>query len=261
MPSSGIVKITLIGSRHVVSLVDLPQSDAAAHRRQDAAVGQVHLGGVDLSLIGGHLTFVLLDQGLLGVELLLRNGFLRNEPPVALEIDLCPLEEGLIARLLPLHLLKRGFVLARVDLGKEIAFLHLLAFREVDTVQIAADLGSHRHRCQRRYGAERVLRDVDVTGPDGRRYNRHRSSGSRTRCGLSRRRRAVNPPRRRGSHQQKEGNAQEAPPPRNTFLRWFQLPSVPQALRRSVIHVTPPVWPMPISYGARQSSTAETLGR
>ena len=46
------------------------------HRRDDPRVPEVHLGALELDLLDQHQLLVLLDQGRLGVDLLLGDGVL-----------------------------------------------------------------------------------------------------------------------------------------------------------------------------------------
>ena len=61
-----------IPRRDVVSLVHLAQADAAGDRRGDVAVDQVDFRGLDGRLVGGDGADVLIHQGTLRIDLLLR---------------------------------------------------------------------------------------------------------------------------------------------------------------------------------------------
>ena len=99
--SSGIGNTTAIGcswaittrpfaSRrvHDVAGIDLAQADAPADRRGDARVGELQPGVVDRRLVGLHRALVLPHQRFLRVDLLLRDRVLREQRPVALEVEL-----------------------------------------------------------------------------------------------------------------------------------------------------------------------------
>ena len=67
-----------------------------------------------------------------------------------------------VARQLTAHLVQRRLIGPRIDLGQHIAGLDHLAFGEIDLDQHAADLRAHRSGGQRRHGAQRIERDIDV---------------------------------------------------------------------------------------------------
>ena len=136
----------------VIAGVNLAQPDAAGDRRDDAAIGQVQLLGVDLGLIGLHDRRLLLHRRRLGVEGLARDRVLCDERLVALQIDLGVFQRGLILRQLRLGLSQRDLVGPRVDLGEEIALVDHLAFLEGDLDELPVDLrldGDHRERGHR----------------------------------------------------------------------------------------------------------------
>ena len=121
-----------IARRHVVALVDLPQADPAGDRRGDVAVGEVQLRAVHGALVRLCHPLVLGDQRPLRVDLLLRDGVLRRERDVAVEVDLRLLELRLRLEELPLGLLEGRLVGARVDDRKDVALVHHLALGELD---------------------------------------------------------------------------------------------------------------------------------
>ena len=59
-----------IGHLDVIALIDLAQADPPADRRDDAAISDVEVGGVDLRLVARHRRLVLRDQELLVLNLL-----------------------------------------------------------------------------------------------------------------------------------------------------------------------------------------------
>jgi len=87
-------------------------------------------------LIGLQRRFVLADQRLLRVELLTGNRVLLDQQAVAREIELRVLEQGLVARQLPVGLLELHLERARIDLGQEIAGADKLPFLESQTHQL-----------------------------------------------------------------------------------------------------------------------------
>ena len=64
--------------RHVVARVDRAQADAAGHRRGDAGVVEVELGGRLGGAVGDHGAFELLDQRGLRVDVLARDRVLAS---------------------------------------------------------------------------------------------------------------------------------------------------------------------------------------
>ena len=88
------------------------------------AIGQIELEGLDLGLVGGHLSFGLLDQEALIVHLLTRHGILLEKNLVTTQVGLRLREHGLVMREGALRLQQRNLVRPWVDLGEEIAFAH-----------------------------------------------------------------------------------------------------------------------------------------
>ena len=208
-----------VARRDVVALVDLAQSDAAVERRQDVAILQVDLGGLDRGGIGFHRALILRDQRDLRVERLARHRVLRGQPLVAREIDLRALQQRLVARQIALGLRQRRLIGPRVDLGDQIAFLDLVAFLEIDLDQIAADLASDRDGRERGDGAERIEIDSDVALADGLRHDRHRrrvaaAAPLRLGCGL-----VLGPPDDAGDDQQQHEAGRDKAPGRSRLRR------------------------------------------
>ena len=92
----------------VIAGVDQPQADAAADRRDDVAIGDVELGGVDLRLIGRHRRLVLRDEEDLILDLLARDRILLAQRLVAREIGLRLRVQRRVLGELPLRLGERG---------------------------------------------------------------------------------------------------------------------------------------------------------
>ena len=63
---------------------------------------QVDLGGFDRRAVGFDRALVLRDQRHLRIERLARHGILRGEALIAGQIDLCALQQRLVARQCPL---------------------------------------------------------------------------------------------------------------------------------------------------------------
>ncbi|MDT4841778.1 hypothetical protein FQZ97_756500 [compost metagenome] len=158
--------------RDVVARVHRPQADAPAHRRRDAAPGQVELGGVFVGAVDGHGAFELLDQGGLGVDVLAGDGVLAEQRLVALQRDARRGQLGLVALAGTGGLRQRVLEGLRVDGGEHVALLDHLAFLEQHGREHARHLRLHRHVGQRRDRAQRfeLHRDVGLPrdgGADG----------------------------------------------------------------------------------------------
>ncbi|MPM55205.1 hypothetical protein SDC9_101998 [bioreactor metagenome] len=137
-----------------VAQIRLAQAKPPGNRRGDACVAQLQLGRIHLRLVRGDRAFVLAHQRGLGVHLLVGDGVLRLQLFVTLKIKLGVLEQRLIAQQRALHLVQRGLVAARVDLGQQLAGLHLVAFLEVQLDQLARCLGTHHRRGPCVHGAD-----------------------------------------------------------------------------------------------------------
>ena len=121
--------IRLVG-RDVIALVDLTQADAAVHRRNNVAISDVELVGVDHTLIRLDLSFFLFDEPSLVLDRLHGDRVLLLKGLVAREIRLRLLQQSLVFGERSLRLLERGLVGPRIDQFQEIALLYPLAFRE-----------------------------------------------------------------------------------------------------------------------------------
>jgi len=179
-----------IGRANDVARVHQAQPDSTADRRGDAAVGQLELGHVDLSLVELDDAFVLVRQRLLGIELLLRDRILGPQPAVPLHIEPGVLEERLVAHHLSLGLGQLHLEGPRVDLGQQLAALDELALPEQDLHQLAVDAALDGDGVERRDGAEAVEVDGDVPLSRRHRHHRHAARGgrrgpSRARLGLA----------------------------------------------------------------------------
>ena len=192
-----------IGRLQIVAGVDEPQADAAADRRDDAAIGDVELGGVDLRLVGADRRLVLRDGERLILDLLAGDRILLFERLVTRKVGLGLVEQRRILGELRLRQRQRRLIGTRVDLGEEVALLDHLPFLEADLHQPAGDLGLDGDRGERRHGAERVDRDRHVA--DRRRRVAHGlRRPARTRSGIA----SSAPARRLAS------SARQATPPR-----------------------------------------------
>ena len=134
-----------------VALIDEPQSDTAAQRRRNLAINQLQFLVVNLRLIRANRAFELSNSRFLRVQLLLRNHALFDQLIVAIIVDSRIDELGLVAGQLPFHLLQCNLEGARVDLGKEVAFLYKLALREIDLLERSIDSALHGHSVESGY--------------------------------------------------------------------------------------------------------------
>ncbi len=164
-----------IARLHVIAGIDLAQPDPPADRRDDVAVDEVELLGVDLRLIGLNGADILLHQRRLRVEDLPGDRVFRDQGAVARQIDLGILEQRLIFCQLPFGLLERDLVGTRIDLSEKIALVDDLAFLEGDFGQLAGDLGLDRHRRERGDRTEPAEHDRHIALADLGRADRHRA--------------------------------------------------------------------------------------
>ena len=123
-----------------VARINQPQPDPAIDGRADLAVAEIDHGGVDLRLILRHQRLILRHGGALGVGLLGRGVGIGGKPGIAGEVDACIGQIGLVLRLLGLGQIQRGLIAAWVDLGEQVARLHVLTFLEIHRDQLAVDL-------------------------------------------------------------------------------------------------------------------------
>ena len=88
--------------------------------RGDPGVNQLQLGVVDLPLVELDGALELAHQGLLGVILLFGDGILAGQDPVALQVHLGVLQQGLVPDHLPLGLGQLRLIGPRVDFRQEL---------------------------------------------------------------------------------------------------------------------------------------------
>ena len=171
---------------HQVALVDQPDAGAAGDRRDDVGIGENGARIVDHGLIELDQRLELLDQRLLGVELLLVDGIGGGKPGVAFEIEPGIGELRFVLRLLGHRLIVLRLIGGRIDLGEHEALRNVLAFGEGNVDELAVDLRAHGHGIERARGADAVEIDRHVGRLGGDREHRNRL----------RRRRCAPPPRR-----------------------------------------------------------------
>ncbi len=145
------------------------------------AIRKIELGGGDIGLVELHRSLVLpddIDLVLLGLR---RDRVLGFEPLIAGEVHLGLGQRCLIVRELPLRLIERRLIGARIDQKQRLPCLYLIPLSKIDRHDPAVDPRSY---------VDRVLRlDRTQRGHDGRHilsFNlgcRHRNSRRRRRGG------------------------------------------------------------------------------
>ncbi len=130
---------------HIVAGIHLAQPDPPGDRGGDVAIVDVQPGVGDGGLVGLDHALVLLDQGRLGVDLLLGDGVLGRQGAVTLQVQPRIGQGRLVLQQLALRLLQGDHIGPVVDLGQALARPDHLAFLEVDPHQIAGDARLHDH--------------------------------------------------------------------------------------------------------------------
>ncbi len=132
----------------------MPQSHTPIERRGNVAVNDLQLRGLDLRLIGADCSLKLIHQGLLRVDLLLRNAAGGNQRRITLQVQLGVAQLRLVTKQLRLHLIELSLEGTRVNLNEQFALLDVLPLSEVYVhdlpVDPALDVGGIecRHRTQ-----------------------------------------------------------------------------------------------------------------
>ncbi len=108
---------------------------------------------VDARPVGHDRGFILAHEGRLGIEGLPRDRILRNQGPVALEVEVGVLQQRLVLLQRAGGLLQGDLVGPRINHGQQITLLDELALGEGDLDELARDLGFNGHRRERRYGS------------------------------------------------------------------------------------------------------------
>ncbi len=86
----------------------------------------------------------------MGVKLLFRDGVLRQQRLVTLQIQLGVSQQRLVVRHVPLGLLQHDLVGARIHLGDQLALLDKVAFLHRDTHQLSVNPVTHQYGIKRR---------------------------------------------------------------------------------------------------------------
>ena len=158
---------------HNVAGVHQAQPHSPTDRRGDPAVDQIHLDALDLSLIVLDGPFILTDQSLLGIQLLLLDRILRPQHLIALQVEPRVLQQSLVARQLSLELSQLRFERTRVDFSQQVPLVDELTFLEPDAHQLSIDAGMDGDGIQRSDRSKSVEVDADVPRFRRRCHHRH----------------------------------------------------------------------------------------
>ena len=123
--------------------IGLQKPQAAGHRRVDLCVAQLHTGVVHLGLVGGRTRLQLPHQRALGLQLLAGHRILPIEPLVTRQIGTGILQLSLVLRLGAARLVQAGLQRARIQLGQQLAGLHVRPFLEMHAQQPPFHLRHH----------------------------------------------------------------------------------------------------------------------
>ena len=74
---------------HHVARINVAQTDASVERRGDVAEAQIQPRGFDLGIVAQERRGVLLDHGLLGVELLAGREIAAHQRIISRQVGLC----------------------------------------------------------------------------------------------------------------------------------------------------------------------------
>ena len=110
-----------VAAAYEVADVHLAQPEPAGNGRDDLRERQLQLRVVHLGVVGLDCALDLLDQRLLGRELLPGNELALEQRLEVLQVGARVVQPGLVLRLLPLGLRQRDLVGTRVDLGQDLA--------------------------------------------------------------------------------------------------------------------------------------------
>src|SRR3954453_905071 len=141
---------------HDVAGVKERETPSAADRRLDRGVTEIGLRIVDGGVVALHLRSQLIDQRLLGIEILLGLELLFRELLKSLQVQLVVPQVGLVLGLLRHRLLESRGKGALVDLQKRIALLHHLTLLEEHLRDLTVDTALDRYRPEWRDDSETV---------------------------------------------------------------------------------------------------------
>ena len=129
------------GRRHIVAGIDLPQTDAAIDRRNDAAVSQVQLGTIDRRLVAGDGAFESSERGFQRVQVLLGDDSLLVQHLVAIVLGFRVGQLSFIFLQIGLGLRQRHLVGTRIDQDQQVAGFDVLAFLKIHLHDLAINAG------------------------------------------------------------------------------------------------------------------------
>ena len=151
-----------IRASHQRAQIDAFQAQTPLDRRRHFGVADIEFGRVNLGLVGLHGAFELLDQGLLGVELLLGDGVLGPQFFVALGIQLRVVKQSRVFVELAQGLGQSHVISPGVHLRQHFARLDHFALLKPNGLEFTVDLGANRGRVHGGQGSNGVERQVDV---------------------------------------------------------------------------------------------------
>ncbi len=167
-----------VGGAHEIADVDEAQACTSVDWGDDRGVTEDGARVFNRGLVGLDLRFLLFDQRLLRVDLLLGNGKCADLAE-ALEITLGIVEQRFVQCLLGDRLVELGLVGGGIDLRQDVPALDVLPFLEIDREYLAVDLRAHRDGVAGFGRADPFepdgnVGDVGLGGNDG-----HRAVGAR----------------------------------------------------------------------------------
>ena len=139
--------------------------DDAVDRRDNGRVIELGPRRLDRGLIGVDRRLVLIDLGLLRVEVLHGLGVLAHQGAKSHQILLGVDQLRLVLPFFRDGLVEGRLQRCRIDLGEHIALVHVLTLAKIDGNDLAVDLGADGHGIQGHDGAERVIEDRNVLAP------------------------------------------------------------------------------------------------
>ncbi len=103
---------------HDVAGIDAAQADAAADRRSNSRVIEIHFGRIQIAFVEFDNALILGHGGALCLQRLFRNSMLLESHLVSSQINARVTQQRFVARQLALRLNERGLVRARIDHSK-----------------------------------------------------------------------------------------------------------------------------------------------
>ena len=152
---------TLAGA-DVVAEIDAAQTDAPGYRRHQPRETELDRRAFHRRFIGIDRAFVLLGGGFGGIQILLRRRMRGEQRPLPFEFRLCIDQRRPVLGELPLRLVERRLVAARIDDRKAVAGTHHLPLAKIDPDDLAADLRGNGGGGERRNRPQCAQGHVDV---------------------------------------------------------------------------------------------------